>query len=337
MRCDHRALLSNGLMILRTFFQALLLVFVAGLDLIGSVAGAETLIVLNSGDATLSIIDRETRKSVGLVNTGKEPHHLMATPDDRSLIIASSASNELLFVDPRSGAVQRRIRDIADPYQIGYSPDGKWFVANAFRLNHVDIYSAADFTLAKRIPLGKLPSHLAFDRSSRFVFVTLQDSRKLAAIDLATQAVAWELEVGDTPAGVWMTPDDRHLLVGVMGAGDVAVVDWRTRQIVKRIVTDRGAHNFQALGDGRHVFVSNRSANTVSLIDQQTLAVVKTFKTPSGPDCMEVSADRKELWLTARWARKVAVFDIDSGKLKFTIPVGRSPHGLFFLSHAPRV
>ncbi len=330
-------MLFNRSMIQRILPRIFVWALVAALGQAGLAMAGETLIVLNSGDATLSLIDRETRKTIGLVNTGKEPHHLMATPDDRSLIVASSAANELLFVDPRTGEVQRRIRDIADPYQIGYSPDRKWFVANAFRLNHVDLYSAADFALVKRIPLGKLPSHLAFDRASRFVFVTLQDSRKLAAIDLATQTVAWELEVGDTPAGVWMTPDDRYLLVGVMGSGDVAVVDWRTREVVKRIATDRGAHNFQALGDGRHVFVSNRSANTVSLIDQQTLSVVKSFKTPSGPDCMEVSADRKELWLTARWARKVAVIDIETGQLKFTIPVGRSPHGLFFMSHAPRV
>jgi len=298
-------------------------------------ASAEVVVVLNSGDASISLIDRASRKEIRRIPTGKEPHHLMQTPDDRSLIVAGAGSNDLLFLDPVTGEIQKHVKNIPDPYQIAFSPDRKWFVAAALRLNRVDIYTA-DLKLVKKIPLPKLPSHVIFDAASQFVFVTLQDSHEIAAIELATQTVAWKLPVGKDPAGIWMTPDDRHLLIGVMGQDFVAVVDWRKREVVKRIATGKGAHNFQALGDGRHVFVTNRVANTISLIDQESLSVVRSFATPNGPDCMEVSADGKELWITARWAQKVAIFDIPTGKLIDTIPVGRSPHGIYFRSHAPR-
>lgn len=187
---------------------------------------------------------------------------------------------------------------------------------------------------ASRFP--KLPSHIAFNRASTHAFVTLQESHNIVAIDLGRLAIDWTLPVGKQPAGIWMTPDDKNLLVGVMGEDYVAVIDWRERKIVKRIVTGKGAHNFQAKGDGRHVFVSNRVDNTISKIDQQTLTAVRKYKTPSGPDCMEVSKDGKELWLTARWAQRVAVIDTGSGELLRSIPVGRSPHGLYFRSHAAR-
>ncbi|MEO7405141.1 MAG: YncE family protein, partial [Burkholderiales bacterium] len=103
-------------------------------------AAATALIVLNSLDANISVIDRASGKTLKKIPTGKEPHHLMATPDDKSLIIASAGSNDLLFVDPATGEVQRKIKNIADPYQLGFSPDRKWFVVAAYRLNHVDIY-----------------------------------------------------------------------------------------------------------------------------------------------------------------------------------------------------
>jgi YVTN family beta-propeller protein len=90
------------------------------------------------------------------------------------------------------------------------------------------------------------------------------------------------------------------------------------------------------MGDRKHLFVSNRAANTISIIDMDNLSVVRSFATPSGPDCMEVSKDGKELWVTARWARVVAVVDIASGKVIKTVPVGRSPHGVWFRSHAAR-
>jgi sugar lactone lactonase YvrE len=106
--------------------------------------------------------------------------------------------------------------------------------------------------------------------------------------------------------------------------------------MVKRVVTGLGAHNFAARGDGRHVFLSNRMANTISMIDQQTLEVKETFSVPGGPDCMEITKDGKQLWTTTRWIRMLTVVDLETKKVLHQIPVGKSPHGLYFQSHAPR-
>lgn len=299
-------------------------------------AGTPLVIVLNSGDGSVSLIDRATFKVVGSVPVGREPHHLMPTLDRERLIVANAASNDLVMLNPRSGAVLERVPKISDPYQIGYSPDGKWFVSVSLRLDRVDIYHAADLKLAKRIATGKMPSHVAFDAESKFAFVTLQEANQVVAIDLQRHAVSDTISVGNAPAGVWMTPDDRHLLVGITGEDHVAVIDWRARKVVRKIPTGKGAHNFLPRGDGRHVFLTNRVANTISIIDMQDLRVVRTLDVPGGPDCMELTADGKELWVTARFAKRVAVVDVETGKVKQTIPVGRSPHGIYFHDHAPR-
>jgi DNA-binding beta-propeller fold protein YncE len=295
-------------------------------------------IVLDSGESKLTLIDESARKVVGSEPTGKEPHHLMVTPDGSSLIVADSVSNDLIFLDPHSGKVQRRLEGIEDPYQLGFSPDHKWFVTAALRLDRVDVYKydGHDFTIARRIPLAKTPSHMTFSSDSHTVFVTLQDSGELAAIDLPTQAVKWRMQVGNTPAGLWMTPGDKQLLVGMTGEDDVAVVDVRKQQVVKRIQTGKGAHNFRNLDDGKHIAVTNRVASTISILDYTTLQKVAdvTGLLP-GPDDMELSADRKTLWVTFRFARHVGVIDLNSYKLVDTIAVGRSPHGIYFADRAP--
>ena len=61
-------------------------------------AHANNVIVLNSAEATLSLIDQQTRQVVSTMPTGKEPHHLMITPDNASLIVANSVSNSLIDV-----------------------------------------------------------------------------------------------------------------------------------------------------------------------------------------------------------------------------------------------
>lgn len=305
--------------------------------LITSPAIAENAVVLNSGDATVSLIDTKTFQLKQTFNVGKEPHHLMPTPDDSSLIVASSMGNELLFLDPKSGVIQKKVTNIVDPYQIGFSPDKKWLVSTALRLDHVDIYqnTAAGLTLSKRLMMPKTPSHIAFTKDSQWAFITLQGSDQVSAIDLRTQTIKWTIPVGKLPAGIMLTPNERYLLVGIMGGNYVEVIDWRAQKTISRIVTGEGAHNFRALGDKRMVFVSNRVSNTISLLDLKTFTVVGEIKLPyGGPDCMDVSADGKTLWTTLRWGKKVAVVDIESRKVLKTIPVGRSPHGVYFSTRA---
>lgn len=277
--------------------------------------------------------------------TGKEPHHLYLTPDEKSLVVANALSDSLLLIDPASGQVQRTIGGVADPYHLRFSPDMKWFVTAANRLNHVAIYrwepadAAQPLKLAKRVDAGRTPSHLNIDSRSTVVYASLQDSDQLMAIDLATQKTRWTIPVGKLPADLYLTADDRLLFVGLTGDEFVEVYDVSGARpvLVKRIRTGLGAHAFRAKGDRRHVYVSNRVANTISLIDTQTLAVVDSYPAPGGPDCMDAMADGKRLLVTSRWARKLTVIDLAQHKVVRQVAVGRSPHGVWTLDHAPRL
>ena len=294
-------------------------------------------VILNSGEASVSLIDMPTRQVIKTIPVGKEPHHLMITPDQKTLLIANAAGNDVALMNPTTGELTGRIPNIIDPYQIGYSPNNKWFVANGNRLDRVDIYSAdgANLKLAKTVKLAKTPSHIAFSADSKIAFITLQDSSELAAIDLDTQTVLWVMPTGKVPAGLWMTPGDQYLLVGLTGEDSVQVIDWKNRKEVKRIITGKGAHNFRPLGDKKHVFVSNRIASSISLINMQTLEKVGDITgLPAGPDDMEITPDGKTLWVTLRFSKKVGVIDIPSMKLATVIPVGKSPHGVFFTPRA---
>ena len=73
-------------------------------------AFAQFAIVLNSRDASVSLIDQTTFKEVGRVDVGKEPHHLYPMPDGKTLIVANAVSNDLHFLDPSSGKVLGRLR-----------------------------------------------------------------------------------------------------------------------------------------------------------------------------------------------------------------------------------
>jgi YVTN family beta-propeller protein len=296
--------------------------------------------VLNSLDANVSVIDPATWTETRRIPTGKEPHHLYLSPDEKSIIVANSAGDSLTFLDPRTSEVQRVIHGIIDPYQLQFSRDMKWFVTAGNRLNHVDIYrwDGKDLQLAKRIATGKTPSHIWIDRASTVAYVTMQDSDELIAIDLATQAVKWRMPTGAMPADIFGIHGDKTLLVGLTGSDGVQVFDVAGPQpkLVGKIPTGKGAHAFRVAGDGKSVFISNRVSNSISRIDLETLKVIDEYPVPGGPDCMDVSADGKTLYVTSRWAKKLSVVDIPSHKVVKQVNVGRSPHGVWTLDHGAR-
>ena len=298
------------------------------------------LFVLNSLDATVSVIDPVGWKETARLATGKEPHHLYLTPDEKSLIIANALGDSLTFIDPRTAQVQRTVQGIVDPYHLRFTPDMKWLVTAGNRLNHVDFYrwDGTTPTLVKRVATGRTPSHLWIDSASRRVYSTMQDSNELVAIDIATQTIVWRTPTGAMPADVYGSPDGRRLFVGLTGSDSVEVFDISGPQprSVQLIKTGDGAHAFRAAGDGRHLFVSNRVANSISKIDMQTASVVDSYAAPGGPDCMDVSADGKLLYVSSRGAHKLTVIDTQTRKVVQQVKVGKSPHGVWTLQHAAR-
>jgi len=303
-------------------------------------AKATPLFVLNSLDADVSVIDTQTWKELRRIPTGKQPHHLYLTPDEKSLIVANALSDSLSFFDPRTAELQRTVRGILDPYQLRFSPDMKWFVTAGNRLNHVDIYhwDGSNISLAKRVPTGKTPSHLWIDTKSTVVYSTMQDTDELVAIDLATQTLRWRVKTGSTPADIYGLPDDKTLLVALTGGNGFQVFDVSGPQarLVKEVKTGNGAHSFRTAFDRRYVYLSNREADTISKIDLQTLTVADTLPAPGGPDDMEVSSDGKFLYAASRWAKKLTVIDLEQKKVVKQVNVGKSPHGVWTLDHAPR-
>lgn len=292
-------------------------------------APAGMAIVVNSGDATLSLLDVAQGTEIRRVPVLREPHHVALVPGGRELLVGDAGGNELLFLDPATAEIRRRM-PMADPYQLGFSPNGRWLVVTGLARNQVDVYEAASMTLAKRFPIGKMPSHLAYSPDSSVTYVTLQGTNRVAAFDLVRMAPLWSVEVGAAPAGIiW---HQGKLLVANMGSDHFAVMDPTDGRVEARVRTGRGCHQIFPSPDGRVLWVNNRVDGTTVMVDPVTLVPGRSFKLGGGPDCIDFGRDGR-LWVTLRFVQKVAVLDPVSGAVS-TFGVGRSPHGIFLTGAA---
>jgi DNA-binding beta-propeller fold protein YncE len=287
-------------------------------------ARADLVYVLNSTDPSIVKIDSRSGQEVHRIEGLREVHHLVLSPNGKELLIADSAGNEILFVEPATGTVLRRER-ISNPYHLDFTPDGRLLVIASLRRGQVDIYDANGPRLVERIRVGNKPSHIAFSPDSRFAYVTMQGDGTVIAIDLQERRIAWQVTVGPEPAGIlWHRG---RLIVGIMGRDHFAVLNPETRQIETTIRVGRGAHTIFASPDGKTLWATSRVQSRIAEIEPDTLQVRRIHEVPGGPDCIAFAPDGA-VWATLRWAGRIARLDPVSGDIS-SIRVGRSPHGIF--------
>ena len=120
-------------------------------------AAAGLAFIVNSGGASISLVDMSSQKELRRIPVLREPHHVALSPDGRSLLVGDTVGNEMLFLDPATAALQKRL-PVADPYQLGFSPNGKFLVVNGLARNQIDVYDAAAMQMLKRFPIASMPS-----------------------------------------------------------------------------------------------------------------------------------------------------------------------------------
>jgi DNA-binding beta-propeller fold protein YncE len=287
-------------------------------------AAQQLAFVMNSGDGSISVIDMRSRTVVQTAPTYREPSHWALTKDHTKLLISDAGGNGLFAFDPSTGAALGR-KTMADPYQIGFTPDYRYLAVNALRIDFVDFYDANTLELVKRLKLGRWPSHLGFSPDGRVSFHSMQKSNTLVAVDLTTFQPLWTTKVGPTPAGVlWL---NGQVLVCIMDEHYMVVVDPKTGEIARKVITGTGPHNAFLSPDRSALYVTNRIGGTLALLDPDTFEIKRVYQLPGGPDDIGIAPDGK-LWVVLRFAEAVAVLDPGTGDVE-RIDVGRSPHGIF--------
>jgi DNA-binding beta-propeller fold protein YncE len=299
---------------------------------VSGAARAERLaFVLNSADATIGEYDIDTHQEVRRVPVLREPHHMASTPDGKYLLVGDTSGNMLFFLDAMTGERVKEIT-VADPYQLQFSPNAKYFTVVGLARNQVDIYDASDYHLLHRVRADAMPSHMNYAPDSSVVYVSLQDTGRLMAIETATGNVLWTTDVGSTPAGVlW---HNGQILVGVMGTDYVAAVNPANGHIDRKIEMAPGPHNLFISPDHKSVLVSCRASGVIERLDWDTLNVVQSYHVAGGPDDIVFAPDGK-MWATLRWRQHIAIIDPNSGTVVDTIRTGRSPHGIWLNTNLP--
>ena len=295
--------------------------------------------VPNSKSDSVDIIDPATYKIVGHFALPKrrkgrllEPQHVVPSYDLKTLWVAQDLGDQLTAIDPATGKQGRTIH-VDDPYNMYYTPDGRYAIVMAERERRIDFLDAQTMQVVNRVPVKcDGVNHADFSPDGRYMLATCEFSSEMIKVDVAAQKVIGhlKLEPQGMPQDCRISPDGKVFYVANMDAHGIHIIDGNTFKQISFLPTGKGAHGLYFSRDAKVLYISNRGEGSVSLLNLSTHKLSAKWIIPGGgsPDMGGVSSDGKSLWLSGRYNREVYVFDTSNGNLRARIKVGNGPHGL---------
>jgi DNA-binding beta-propeller fold protein YncE len=290
--------------------------------------------VPNSLSGTVDVIDPHTFRVVGHFAVGALPQHVTPSWDLRTLYVLNDQGNSVTPIDPNTARPGAPI-PVDDPYNMYFTPDGRFAIVVAERLQRLDFRAAQTLKLVHSLPVA-CPGvdHMDFSADGSYAIASCEFSGELLKLDVAHQSILGKLTLPDGSAGmpqdVKLSPDGKVFYVADQRANGLWKVDGDTFKVTGFVHTGAGVHGLYPSRDARFLYATNRGEGSVSVLSFRSEKVVATWRIPGGgsPDMGGVSADGRVLWLSGRYSGVVYALSTRTGKLLARIRVGNGPHGL---------
>ncbi len=243
-----------------------------------------------SHDNEAVIIDTKSYKERGRIPVGKEPAHVVLTPDGTLAYVSNEEGGTVNAIDTATMKVVATIPVGKGPHGLRVSPNGKDVYVADSKDTKLSVINVATNKKVADIEVGRKPVQVGFSPDGKYVYYSLNGESAVGNVDVATRKVIGKVNVGRGPVQVFATPDNRYVLVANQGTekdpdDTVSMIETATFTVVATVKTGKGSHGVAINSSGTFAYITNTFADTVSVIDimkRDTVATVTVGKEPNG-------------------------------------------------------
>ena len=301
-----------------------------------------TLIVVNKGAASASIVDVSTGQILKTLPTGEGPHEVVVSADGSVAVVtdygARSGGNTLTVIDVPGLAVARTI-DLGEhrrPHGIDFMPGDGVVAVTTEQSRHVVLVNVETGEIVSELPTEGDVSHmLAIPGSADLIYTSDIRDATVTEIEVARGASIRKFKVPVTPEAVGVTPDGSEVWVGSNDLGVVSVVDTESGEVAQVLEGFGWPYRIVFSEDGQTALLPDLRGNELRIVDVESRSDRARVSFPdAGPQSVVFSADGKYAFQTLSLEDRVAVIELDSGAVIGYLPAGYRPDGV---AHTARV
>jgi YVTN family beta-propeller protein len=298
------------------------------------------LLVLNKGDATLSIIDPSSGKTVGQAATGEGPHEVVVSQDGRTAFVSNyggaPASTSLSRIDLASRKEQRvDVSPLMRPHGLWVSGGSVYFTAETNRA--VGRYDPAAGKVDWIMGTGQASTHMVMANADGTKLYTANiGSDSLSILERsANSPLAWTVTtvpVGQGPEGFDISPDGRELWAAQSRDGAISIVDLAEKKVTATFdIGTKRSNRLKFTPDGRHVLVSDLDAGELVVVDVAARKVQTRVPLGPQPEGILVVPDGSRAYVAVSGDAHLAVVDLKTFEVVGKVATGAGPDGMAWI------
>ena len=319
------------------------LVLISPLLILTNLASAQSrtpspaLLVLNKEDATLSIIDPATLKTVARIPTGEGPHEIVASGDGKFAFVANygarNPGNTLSVIDLLAQKELRRVDlgALRRPHGITFADGKVWFTAEQNKI--IASYDPTANQLDGLLGIGQNGTHmLVFSKDASLLFTSNIGANSITLLQRGSDPSGWTLTtvpVGKGPEGADISPDSREFWAANSGDGTVSIIDVAAKKVSQTLdVRTQHSNRLKFTPDGKLVLISDPGGNELVILDAVSRKEIKRLSVGNQPEGILVPPDGARAYVALAGEKSVAVLDLKSLEVTARISTGNGPDGL---------
>ena len=305
-----------------------------------------TLLVINQGDATISIINAATthmEASLPESVPGQVGHEVAISPDGRLAYIPLYGNSGvgrpgtdgqlLLVVDLAAHKIVNRL-DFGHgvrPHCAVFDRTRNLLYVTAELDQAIAVINPATLTIVATIPTGQPQSHmLTLSHDGRRGYTANVGPGTVSVLDMAAHRLITTIPIAATTQRISISNDDARVFTADQTRPQLAVIDTATNRVEHWIPLPAIGYGTAPTPDGRYLLVALPSIDQVAIVDLKTLTVTQTVKTGPHPQEVLVRPDGKLAYVSNFGGNQVSVIAIPAWQLLPPIAAGLHADGLAF-------
>jgi YVTN family beta-propeller protein len=309
---------------------------------------SQKLYVTNSAGNDVTVIDAATNKPIGRIEVGPNPHGI-AVPASQDVIYVTIEGHgrgkpgELLWIDPFTDTITKRMPIGSEPNQLAVTPDGQF----AYVPTNDGCYEVIDLAKAKiieRIVTGGRPHNTVCSADGKRMYLAPMGSpKKVTIVDVATHKPIGEIPFSNVVRPIALSRDEKRLYAEVDGLVGVEVADVDSRRMIYRVLAELGdehrtvasrSHGLGIRPDQKEVWECDVDHHEVHVYDITSARPRQIATIPIGSQVywLTFRPDGKICYVSARGKDAVAAIDTETKQIVARLPVGREPKRLIVVT-----
>jgi DNA-binding beta-propeller fold protein YncE len=320
--------------------------FLVGACLAGNAENmcAQTLLVVNQTDVTVSLIDPVAGREIAVIpqqTTGVHGHEIAASADGRTAFVPIYGStgvgrpgidgHEMLVIDLPSRKIVGNIdfgHGVRPHFPLLDPVSGMLYVTTELDKT-VTIVDPQTRKIVGTVPTGAEESHmLAISHDGKRGYTANVGPGSVSVLDLVGRRTVAVIPVSKTVQRISISADDKLVFTSDQSKPQLAVIDTANNKVKTWVALPANGYGTAATPDGHWLLVAVPSLNQVAVVDLETMQVAKRIDVANAPQEILIRPDGKVAYVSCAGSGKVAAIDLAQWKVEKLLDAGKYADGL---------